>query len=168
MTVKPGSQAARILNALRDGTWVSVSEIHRRAGSSRLNSRISDLRKQQYEIQHREVAGKGRASLRHQYRLVSAPGPLPDPGEIPRESLSRDATPRDKDRRYRIYVTTETNKLLLMATAATEEQVGVEICRLGRSGKIARCCLGLLDTHGVDNEAMTGEWIVNPFDAKIT
>ena len=164
-----GSQSSRILDALKDGKWTSINEIHRRAGTSRLNSRVSDLRKQGFKIEHREVKGKPRASLRHQYRLVDRPAILPDPGTAKdRWTLDRDKTPRDVKRRYRIYIVNERNKLLLMATAPTEEKVGVEICRLGRSGQISRACVGVLDSHGIENEIEQGNWIVNPFDAKIT
>ena len=41
---RPGSQCARILDALAGGRPVSMEEIHRRAGFCRLNSRVSELR----------------------------------------------------------------------------------------------------------------------------
>jgi len=170
MAVKKGSQNARILHALGvEGKWVSVSEIHRKAGNCRLNSRVSELRKKHgYTIEHQELHTKARATLRHQYRLVDPLLPLPDPGPTPeRDPLDRDATPRDMTRRFRIYIVDERNNLELMATAPTEEQVGVEICRLGRSGRVARACVGILDSHGVDNDKEKGDWIVNPWDAKI-
>lgn len=163
-----GSQAARILHALRTGKWVSIAEIQRHTGPSRLNSRIADLRKRGFEIEHRVVKGKSKASLRHQYRLLNPPEKFPDPGAMPRDDLDRDATPRNKEKRFRIYIVNETNELLLMATAATEEQVGVEICKLGREGKLAKACLGLLDTYGIDSTVMKGNWLANPWDPKIT
>lgn len=171
--IKPGSQGARILNALRDARWTSVAEVHRRAGTSRLNSRVSELRKRGFTIEHRVVKGKARASLAHQYRLIDPPRVLPSPetpdgkGKIERDTLDRDAIPRDKPHRFRLYILDEKNKLELMATASTEEQVGVEICRLGRSGQIAKACVGLLDSYGLGNEIFPGFWIVNPFDAKL-
>lgn len=63
------SQCARILDVLQDGRWHSVLEIHQRAGYSRLNSRVSDLRKQGYTILC-DTQGEGRATERYRYRLV--------------------------------------------------------------------------------------------------
>lgn len=103
--VKPNSQNARILRALSKGKWVTVAEIHRRAGTSRLNSRISELRKYGYEIEHETVPGKTGA-LGHRYRLVNPPSQtelatLIEPIEF--SGLSREEVPRNMDHRYRIY-----------------------------------------------------------------
>lgn len=66
------SQCAAILRVLRDGQVHSVREIHERAGFSRLNSRITDLRKQGHSIDHFCVEAVSQVD-RHVYRLVSSP-----------------------------------------------------------------------------------------------
>ena len=68
--VQDGSQGARILDALADGQWHSTAEIHRKAGFSRLNSRISELLKKGYTVAHR---GGGAGAANHYYKLVSEP-----------------------------------------------------------------------------------------------
>lgn len=163
MTVKDGSQLALILNALKDGRWTSSAEIHRRAGTRR----VSDLRRYGYTIQHRTVPGD-RGSLRHQYRLVNPPLPLPDPGPSPveRNPLDRDKTPRDKAHKFRVYIVDEKNELLLMAAVPTEEQVGVAICELGRSGVVGNSCVGVQETFGEDTKKNPGKWIINPWGPK--
>lgn len=51
------SQCAKILAVLEDGQPHTVSEIHARAGYSRLNSRVSELRKYGYTITCERVPG---------------------------------------------------------------------------------------------------------------
>lgn len=69
------SQLSRILDVLQDGKAHSVAEIHRRAGTSRLNSRISDLRKDGYVIRCGTVKGATN-SERYTYTLLySIPRP---------------------------------------------------------------------------------------------
>jgi biotin operon repressor len=71
--LKPGSQNALIVAALEaNGGWMSTAQIHRAAGFSRLNSRISELREYGYEIPSRHVEGK-RGPQGTEYRLVAAP-----------------------------------------------------------------------------------------------
>lgn len=161
--VKPNSQNARILRALSKGTWVSVAEIHRRAGTSRLNSRISELRKYGYEIEHKTLPGKTGA-LGHQYRLRNPPSAtvlttLIDPIEF--SGLPRDEVPRDMVHRFRIYRQIY-DELDLVATATTAEDVGVAIVALGTEGVFAHSCVGILDSHGTDRRP--GSWILSPFD----
>lgn len=162
--VKPNSQNARILRALSKGTWVSVAEIHRRAGTSRLNSRISELRKYGYEIEHETVPGKTGA-LGHRYRLLNPPAEEElvrlfnvHPSEA---SLDRSSTPRDPDHQYRIYRMVY-DDLELVGTAASPEGVGITIVELGRKGVFNGSCLGCLDTFGTD--VKTGQWLVSPWD----
>lgn len=63
------SQCAAILEVLADGGWHSVREIHARAGYSRLNSRVSELRERGHRIEHDTVAAASNVE-RHRYRLV--------------------------------------------------------------------------------------------------
>lgn len=68
-----GSQTARILDVLKDRLSHTVPEIHRLAGTSRLNSRIAELRKRGYDIECvREPGPPG--PERYSYRMLSAPG----------------------------------------------------------------------------------------------
>ena len=74
------SQNSRILDVLADGEPHSVREIHAIAGFSRLNSRVSELRKHGYAIECFHVPGKT-GSDGYGYRLLSdrqvAPSALP-------------------------------------------------------------------------------------------
>ena len=81
------SQVARILAVLRDGKSHTVREIHQRAGYSRLNSRVAELRERGYVIRcdHLEA---DTATERYAYVLLSSPPkaapvlvPLPLPGQ---------------------------------------------------------------------------------------
>ena len=67
------SQSQRILAVLNDNRWHTVAEIHRRAGFSRLNSRVAELRARGYGIECEHVSGHGRGSEAYRYRLVSRP-----------------------------------------------------------------------------------------------
>lgn len=163
--IRPNSQNARILRALADRRWHTVASIHRRAGTSRLNSRISELRKYGYEIEHETIAGKSGA-LGHRYRLLNPPSPdelatIIDPFLTDR-GLVREEIPRDQTHRYRIYRMVY-EELELLATATTPADVGEAIIELGKEGLFAQSCVGLLDTRGTDE--IKGQWIVNPFDS---
>ena len=52
------SQCARILAVLEDGRPHTVAEIHERAGYSRLNSRIAELRKRGHVITCTHISGE--------------------------------------------------------------------------------------------------------------
>jgi hypothetical protein len=67
---KKPSQCDLILGVLRDGQWHTTEEIHKRCGFSRLNSRISDLRKRGLTIDSEHVAGEVTGPRAHRYRLV--------------------------------------------------------------------------------------------------
>ena len=162
MRVRPNSQNARILKTLSDGSFHSVANIHRKAGASRLNSRVSELRKYGYEIEKEQVAGKS-GSLGFRYRLLNPPSAaelatiVDDlPVAIPREEV-----PRDLSHRFRIY-RTRYDELDLVGTAATPEEIGVAFYDLGLRGVFKGSCAGLLDTHGTVEVA--GAWILDPFD----
>lgn len=62
------SQCEKILAVLADGDAHLVSEIHERAGYSRLNSRVSELRKRGYVIECFHVPGEN-GSRGYGYRL---------------------------------------------------------------------------------------------------
>ena len=60
------SQCDRVIDVLCDGKPHSIQEIHRRAGSMRLNSRISDLRRWGLRIVYFRKDGL------HTYQLLNA------------------------------------------------------------------------------------------------
>jgi biotin operon repressor len=162
MRVRPNSQNARILKTLSDGSFHSVANIHRKAGASRLNSRVSELRKYGYEIEKEQVAGKS-GSLGFRYRLLNPPS-VAELATIVDDlpvAISREEVPRDLSHRFRIYKMMY-DELVLLATAPTAEDVGVEIVALGSDGQFAGGCLGLLDTHGT--EEAKGSWTIQPWD----
>lgn len=167
MPIKPNSQNARILRALSDGKWHSVASIHRRAGPSRLNSRISELRSHGYVIEHEHVPVPGkRGPVGHRYRLTNPPAAdelaaIIDP-IVSEAGLRREEVPRDMTHRFRIYRMVY-EELELLATATAPADVGEAIVELGREGLFAQSCVGILDTHGSDE--VKGEWVVNPFDS---
>lgn len=66
------SQCERILAVLADGDLHTTAEIHQRAGYSRLNSRIAELRKRGWNIAYEFVGGVGPSA--HAYRLICAEG----------------------------------------------------------------------------------------------
>lgn len=63
------SQTARILDVLADGEWHTVREIHARAGYSRLNSRVSELRNRGLVIESDHIEAPTHVE-RYRYRLV--------------------------------------------------------------------------------------------------
>lgn len=165
--VRPNTQCARILHALADGRWHSVAEIHRKAGTSRLNSRISDLRLMHgYVIEH-DTGGTGKtASTKHRYRLLT---PMSE-WEVrrlvtfdapPVEVLDRKEIPRDDQHRFRIYRMVY-DELELLATAPDAYSVGLVIVELGHQKAFGTSCIGLLDTHGTEEEK--GTWILHPWE----
>lgn len=162
--ISPDSQNGKILRALESGKWRTVAAIHRDAGFSRLNSRISELRSYGYRIEHRvnHGAASTRGSLRHSYRWLDAPGTDPDTGEL------KIPQPRTLQERFRIYCVNGPDRTLL-ATCPDEESVGVAICTLGREGTFdeAGCSLGILDTHGVEPDIQPGTWILNPWVPRV-
>lgn len=163
MSVKPGSQNSRILRALADGRWRTVAEIHRRAGTSRLNSRVSELRKHGYVIKH-ETVGKGIGALGHQYRLLNPPTASELEvlvGELIPTTVPREEVPRDPDHRYRIYRQIY-DELDLVGSAKDAEGIGWALISLGSQGVFEGSCLGLLDTYGT--EGTKGTWLLNPWD----
>lgn len=170
--VRPNTQMARILLVLSDHRWHSVSDIHRKAGKCVLHSRISDLRRShRYVIDHEIRGRKGApASHRHGYRLIS---PIPSEqlsalqltsaAQHPVPALDRGSTPRDPEHRFRIYRMVY-DELELVGVAANSFSLGSLIVSLGQRGAFRESCLGLLDTHGQDEES--GTWLINPWDTE--
>lgn len=66
---RPATHAQRILNILADGRWHSSAELHRRVYCI-LHSRIAELRRRGFVIEHR---GGGGGAENHEYKLLSAP-----------------------------------------------------------------------------------------------
>lgn len=166
-TVKDGSHGARVLDALSDLNWHSTSDLGRRCGEIVIHSAVSNLRKSGYRIEHRLLKGKSRASLANQYRLVDPPLPLPSPGtdKLPtRTILDRDAIPRTKAHKYRIYRVIA-GELELVATARGPNSLGRKIIELGIKNEFQQSCLGLLETFG--QSGTPGMWLVSPWDTEV-
>lgn len=88
----PGSQAARILAVLSDGYWHTNAEIHRKVGGCVLHSRIAELRKRGYVIEH-VTTGSGATGSR--YRLLDEPADTSreTAPRRPRRFVERDGSP---------------------------------------------------------------------------
>lgn len=70
-TVARPSQGTRVAQLLSDGRWYTASEIHRRCGTMRLNSRIAELRKtRNWDIVCEHIAGEKMGPNAFRYRLV--------------------------------------------------------------------------------------------------
>jgi hypothetical protein len=97
------SQCARVLAVLQDGKPHSIQEIHERAGTMRLNSRVSELRTRGHPIRcwrTRTRRPDGRPDWAYWYQLT--PSPLPQPEEHPTPSSGSGSGPRPADRRNAI------------------------------------------------------------------
>lgn len=165
MALKPNSQNARVLRVLSDGHWHTSSNLVRKTGAKRLNSRMSELRRHGYEIEREVIPGKT-GQLGHRYRMSNPPptaAAAPGSRSRRRSSPSSVVAPRDMLHRYRIYRQVF-DEIALLATATTPEDVGVAIVTLGREGEFSGGCLGILDTHG--SEEVPGTWIVQPWDTE--
>jgi hypothetical protein len=158
------SQTQRVLAVLADGRPHTTSEIHRRAGTMRLNSRISEMRKAGHDIICEKVPGR-RGPTAFRYTLLNPP-PIDrnvkvfDVDPLPPEVVA----PRDAANRYRIYVVPRYGEQRLIATAPDDGGVGKALITLGREGELEGCCVGLGDTHGKEDEPM--EWLINPHEAR--
>lgn len=82
------SHCERILEALRDGTWKTTSQLYREVGPMILHSRISDLRKRGHNVEGRHVPGQSGADG-YEYRLVSSVAFV----EVPRTRRPADPPP---------------------------------------------------------------------------
>lgn len=65
------SQCDRVLAVLADGHPHTIDEIHDRAGTMRLNSRVAELRKRGHDI----VCTRDGATYRYQLVSLGEPGP---------------------------------------------------------------------------------------------
>lgn len=75
MSVRPGSQNARLLDVLADGEWHVSTELHERCGYMRTNSRIAELRTHGHRILGESVPGKT-GTDGYRYRLLDVPTPV--------------------------------------------------------------------------------------------
>jgi hypothetical protein len=164
------SQNERILAVLWDGKPHTVPEIHRRAGTCRLNSRVSELRKRGYGIECLHRSGR-RGAGAYSYVLRSTP-PGAEPPAVQQEWARamadaqdrRDATPRDQTRRYRIYAVRDGGVLDLVGAVPAPDDLGHALIALGAAGALRGACVGILDTHGTDSKA--GTWVLNAWEGR--
>lgn len=151
------SQCDRVLDALSSGKWVSVPAIHRKAGTMRLNSRISELRSRGHEIQCEHRKGRGARSFFYRwtnipadYRRREDSPTMPDPG-IP-------STPATA---YRIYTFNGTrgHDLRCVAAAASPEALGVALVTMGAEGEFDDVIVGVM--YRPDEKP--GRWLLSPW-----
>lgn len=175
------SQASRILDVLKDGKSHSVPEIHRRAGTSRLNSRVSDLRKQGYNIVCERIPHAMGAAA-YQYTLLPDARPktpheklaelLSVPGALPADQLRLDSdmiAPRIPSQRYRIVRVKNGGEPEIVGAVATQEEIGPALCAWGAEGMFDDYCVGLLDVldhKKPGTNIWIGKWLVKPWVAK--
>ena len=67
------SQNERILQVLREGGRFTTAEIHARAGFSRMNSRVAELRKRGYVIVCTHIEGVPAGPHAQAYELLGEP-----------------------------------------------------------------------------------------------
>ena len=73
--------------------------------------------------------------------------------------------PRCEAERYRVYALDGENALHLRATCGSKSGIGMVVATMGAEGEWELCALGVLDTHGSEDEP--GTWLVNPWDARV-
>lgn len=170
MKMVKDTQGTRILRVLADGLPHTVADIHRRAGYSRLNSRVSELRKSGHNIICEKVPGRtGSRGYRYTW-LNPTPGltmPVLQSSVVQGPpALVNDDVPRTLETRYRIYCVPRYGEQTLIGTAATPAEVGVKLCEMGAKGQLEGCVVGVLDTHGVPKEEQPGDWLWNPHEGR--
>lgn len=74
--MNPRSQTNRVLDVLKDGLLHPVPEIHERAGTMRLNSRVAELRKRGHNIICVRQPGQTGAAA-YAYQLLDGQSPSP-------------------------------------------------------------------------------------------
>lgn len=152
--VKAGSQSERILRVLADRQWHTTAGIHRKAGTSRLNSRISELRSRGYRIEHERRNGPTETRS-HAYRWLDAPGvPLTVPPEFVAPKI-----PRTPATRYRIYTLCD-GEPCCIAAAADPESLGVALVTMAREGQFEHSTVGIMDAP---NDEQPGTWLAKPW-----
>lgn len=175
--VGDGTQNAVIVNALADRRWHSLAELRRILPNAAINSRISELRKEyDLKIERRILTGKPRRELAVQYQLSNPPRPLPKSDPVTplveqgvvllsemRTILDRDAVPRDRAHRHRIYRLVRNEPELVFAVS-TPAKVGTKLYEMGLKEEFAQSCVGWLDTYALPKG--DGKWVINPWDAQ--
>lgn len=164
------TQTGRILAVLSDGQWHTTAEIHRRAGYSRLNSRIADQRKRGKAIECETVPGQSGAKG-YRYRWTNAPE---DGGGAPEIMSWEEAPdtgslyPREPESRYRIYRLRAGAVLDIVSATDSCDGALKALCRHMVEGEFPEGTTpGILDCKGADCDDDgpwdTGSWLVNPW-----
>lgn len=184
------SQSARVLAVLKDGKPHSVPEIHQKAGTMRLNSRVADLRKKGHMIVCERVKGK-RGAEAYVYTLVESAlrtksGKILTDADI--QELADEAekgydvssltdrqmrldtdtiAPRIEGERLRIFRVKDGGEPEIVATAKTMDDVVACLCRLHREGEFDGYWIGVQDALGRKEKGKwIGKWLVLPWDEK--
>lgn len=168
-TINAETQGGRILLVLMDGGWHTTAEIHRRAGYSRLNSRVAELRKKGHAIECESVPGEtGARGYRYRWtnpvRLSDSWSP-PATGSTGNGHTHRndEEYPRTPENRFRVYALKAGALLELVDAVPTAEEALILV-----AGLAARSVTpGVLDCKGADCDDEgpwdTGQWLVNPW-----
>lgn len=163
MDMNLGTQSGRIRAVLSDGEWHTTAEIHRRAGSSRLNSRIADMRKQGSAIECEKVPGKS-GPKGYRYRWTNTPE---NGGGAPEVMQTDELYPRTAQGRFRIYRLRASAVLDIISATYTCEAALVALSRHVAEGEFENATPGILDCKGADCDEEgpweTGSWLVNPW-----
>lgn len=160
------SQSARVLEILKDGKPHSVPEIHQKAGTMRLNSRIADLRKQGHTIVCERVKGKKGAAA-YQYQLLTSGGEiLRKQGQLTLNT--DDVAPRVASERYRIFRVKDGGDPEIVATVRSLSALGGALYKLGLEGEFDDYVVGLQDAmdHRDKDKKWVGKWFVLPWQTK--
>jgi hypothetical protein len=161
------SQCARVLSVLADGKPHTVPDIHRRAGTMRLNSRVADLRKQGHNIVCERVPGRKGAGA-YRYTWLDAPADAANLEETStgQFTISTDEiAPRVESQRYRLFRVANGGPPEIVATVGTREALGVALCTLGAEGEWDDYCVGVMDAldHQDAHGKWIGKWLVRPW-----
>lgn len=156
------SQSARVLAVLKDGKPHSVPEIHQKAGTMRLNSRIADLRKKGHVIVCERVKGK-RGAEAYYYQLVGeGTEAVVTFGQM--RLATDDIAPRTENERFRIFRVKDGGDPEILSTAKSLEATISAISRLSCEGEFEGYAIGVQDARAKKRKgAYVGEWIGIPW-----
>ena len=161
------SQVQRVFEVLKDGKPHPVPEIHQKAGTMRLNSRIADLRKQGHTIVCERVKGK-RGAAAYQYQLLSGSDILRKQGQL--QLSTDDIAPRVARERYRIFRVKNGGDPEIVATVGSLSALGKAVYKLGLEGEFDDYVMGLqdsMDHRDPKTKKWVGKWFLLPWVTKV-
>ncbi len=153
--VRPDTHCGKVLAALSDGLPHTTRQLYREAGPMILHSRVADLRKKGYRIECEHVDGKGTGAAAYRYTWLDAPAPTNGPVQM--AITTDEIAPRVEEERYRLFRVRNGGPPEIVATCASQTQVGVALCLLGEEGMFDDYCVGVQDA--LDHQNAKGEWV---------